>query len=190
MWDTLLFSFSAGLTSLQDFCRFDPYILTFIFIAFFSFAYSFYAIRQPEMLDYPGCTTGRRLYCGTGRAEKYAKSGLRKEQAEEYLTKLLSYMDDEKPYLDGDLTIHDLAKKPASRGIISPRYSMKNTDVTFLLLSMSTGSGKSSAASMIRSISIILLLPLPLTPVSIQNQPLTPSSRPIPAIHPVSTGTT
>ena len=44
---------------------------------------------------------------------KYAKSGLRKEQAEEYLTKLLKIMDEEKPYLDGDLTIHHLSKKQA-----------------------------------------------------------------------------
>ena len=30
-----------------------PVYPTFFFIAFFSFAYSFYAIRQPEILDYP-----------------------------------------------------------------------------------------------------------------------------------------
>jgi AraC-like DNA-binding protein len=90
---------------------FDPYILTFIFIAFFSFAYSFYAIRQPEMMDYPVAAREEDDSTAQTGAEKYAKSGLRKEQAEEYLTRLLNYMDDEKPYLDGDLTIHQLSQR-------------------------------------------------------------------------------
>ena len=44
-------------------------------------------------------------------AEKYSRSGLKDEQAEEYLTILLDYMESEKPYLDGNLTIHDLSQK-------------------------------------------------------------------------------
>ena len=101
----------GGIDIIAGLVPFDPYILTFIFIAFFSFAYSFYAIRQPEMLDYPAAHREEDDFAAQAGAEKYAKSGLRKEQAEAYLTKLLSYMDDEKPYLDGDLTIHHLAQK-------------------------------------------------------------------------------
>jgi AraC-like DNA-binding protein len=101
----------GGIDIIAGLVPFDPYILTFIFIAFFSFAYSFYAIRQPEMLDYPVAQREEDDITVQAGAEKYAKSGLRKEQAEAYLTKLLSYMDDEKPYLDGDLTIHHLAQK-------------------------------------------------------------------------------
>jgi AraC-like DNA-binding protein len=101
----------GGIGIIAGLIPFDPYILTFIFIAFFSFAYSFYAIRQPEMLDYPVVATTENDNVAQTGAEKYAKSGLRKEQAEEYLTILLNYMDDEKPYLDGDLTIHDLSQK-------------------------------------------------------------------------------
>ena len=101
----------GGIDIIAGLVPFDPYILTFIFIAFFSFAYSFYAIRQPEMLDYPVAQREEDDFAAQAGAEKYAKSGLRKEQAEAYLTKLLSYMDDEKPYLDGDLTIHHLAQK-------------------------------------------------------------------------------
>ena len=101
----------GGIDIIAGLVPFDPYILTFIFIAFFSFAYSFYAIRQPEMLDYPVAQREEDDFAVHPGAEKYAKSGLRKEQAEAYLTKLLSYMDDEKPYLDGDMTIHHLAQK-------------------------------------------------------------------------------
>lgn len=101
----------GGINIIAGLLPFDPYILTFAFIFIFSFAYSFYAIRQPEMLDYP--VSGQEESNGNGSAgvEKYARSGLRDEQAEEYLTKLLQYMDEEKPYLDGDMTINDLARK-------------------------------------------------------------------------------
>ncbi len=101
----------GGIDIIAGLLPFDPYIMTFVFITVFSFAYSFYAIRQPEMLDYPAGTPEESENVFQAGTEKYAKSGLKEEQAEEYLTKLLKYMDDEKPYLDGDLTIHDLSKK-------------------------------------------------------------------------------
>jgi AraC-like DNA-binding protein len=101
----------GGIGIIAGLIPFDPYILSFIFIALFSFAYSFYAIRQPAIMDYPVATREDNVYVAQPGAEKYAKSGLRKEQAEEYLTRLLSYMDEEKPFLDGDLTIHDLSQK-------------------------------------------------------------------------------
>ena len=101
----------GGINIIAGLFPFDPYILTFAFIFIFSFAYSFYAIRQPEMLDYPVSGHEEDNGNGTAAVEKYARSGLRDEQAEEYLTKLLQYMDEEKPYLDGDMTINDLARK-------------------------------------------------------------------------------
>ncbi len=107
----------AGIDIISGLLPFDPYVLTFIFITFFSFAYSFYAIRQPEILDYPAVNTDERYESPQATAGKYARSGLREEQAEEYLAKLLTYMDEEKPYLNSDLTIHDLSLKT---GI--PRY--------------------------------------------------------------------
>lgn len=101
----------GGINIIAGLLPFDPYVLTFALISIFSFAYSFYAIRQPEMLDYPA--SGQEEDHGNGNAgvEKYARSGLRDEQAEEYLTKLLHYMDEEKPYLDGDMTINDLSRR-------------------------------------------------------------------------------
>ncbi len=101
----------GGINIIAGLLPFDPYILTFAFISIFSFAYSFYAIKQPEMLDYPVAVQEDENENGNGGIEKYARSGLRDEQAEEYLTKLLHYMDEEKPYLDGDMTINDLSRK-------------------------------------------------------------------------------
>jgi AraC-like DNA-binding protein len=101
----------GGIDILGGLLQFDPYIMTFVFITFFSFAYSFYGIRQPEMFDNNVNSQEENGIIGNPGTEKYARSGLRDEQAEEYLTKLLQYMDEEKPYFDGDLTINDLSRK-------------------------------------------------------------------------------
>jgi len=100
----------GGIDILAGLLHFDPYVLAFVLITLFSFAYSFYAIRQPEILSFqaPAAEEDYPDHNGQG---KYARSGLREEQADEYLTRLLKYMDDEKPYLDGNLTINDLSRK-------------------------------------------------------------------------------
>jgi AraC-like DNA-binding protein len=41
--------------------------------------------------------------------EKYSKSGLKENQAAAYLNRLISYVEDNKPYLNRDLSIHDLS---------------------------------------------------------------------------------
>jgi len=106
----------GGIDIIGGLLPFDPYVLTFVLITFFSFAYSFYAIRQPEILEFPTAPedTGTVSSDTTGR---YARSGLRDDQAKEYLEVLIRYMDEEKPFLNGDLTISDLSRKT---GI--PRY--------------------------------------------------------------------
>ncbi|MBP7029156.1 MAG: helix-turn-helix transcriptional regulator [Bacteroidales bacterium] len=101
----------GGIKIFSGLLPFDPYVLIFFFIAFFSFVYSFYAIRQPEMLDYPSATPEENGNVPANGAGRYARSGLREDQAEEYLTRLLTFMDEEKPYLNGDLSIADLSRR-------------------------------------------------------------------------------
>jgi len=101
----------GGIKIIAGLLPFDPYVMTFFFITIFSFAYSFYAVRQPEILNFPTAVYEDDEIIDTSTAEKYARSGLRPEQAEEYLTTLLKIMDEEKPFLDGDLTIHELSVK-------------------------------------------------------------------------------
>lgn len=101
----------GGIKIFSGILPFDPYVLTFFLIAFFSFAFSFYAIRQPEMLDYPSVSPEEVTIIPANDTARYARSGLRDEQAEEYLTTLLKFMDEEKPYINGDLTIADLSKR-------------------------------------------------------------------------------
>lgn len=101
----------GGIKIIAGLLPFDPYVMTFFFITFFSFAYSFYAVRQPEIFDFPVPVYEADEANDSSSVEKYARSGLRPEQAEEYLTRLLQIMDEEKLFLDGDLTINDLSGK-------------------------------------------------------------------------------
>lgn len=96
----------GGLNIIGNYIPFDPYFVIFGFIALFSFVYSFYGIKQPVIF-------GEELIREDGEekkeAEKYVKSGLKTEQAKVYLQKLVNYVEEKKPYLDRDLTIHQLA---------------------------------------------------------------------------------
>ena len=98
----------GGLNMIGNIIPFDPYFVIFGFIALFSAVYSFYGIKQPVIF-------GEVFQVGKiierKETEKYSRSGLKDTQAEKYLGKLLSYMETNKPFLDGDLTIHDLSAK-------------------------------------------------------------------------------
>jgi AraC-like DNA-binding protein len=97
----------GGLNMIGDFIPFDPYFVVFGFITAFSVIYSFYGIKQPEIFgEVVREENGERK-----TQEKYLKSGLKDTQADKYLKKLIAYMETGKPYLNGDLSIHDLSGK-------------------------------------------------------------------------------
>ncbi|MCU0849581.1 MAG: AraC family transcriptional regulator [Spirochaetes bacterium] len=76
-------------------------------MVFFIFTFNFFALSQPVI--YAEEDTG----AGTDETpadRRYEKSGLKDEDAENYLKKLESYMSEEKPYMDGDLTILDVSE--------------------------------------------------------------------------------
>lgn len=98
----------GGLNMIGDFIPFDPYFIIFGFIAVFSTVYSFYGIKQPVIF---GEVFHEDNNSEKKETEKYSKSGLKDTQAEKHLKKLLSYMETNKPFLDGDLTIHGLSDK-------------------------------------------------------------------------------
>jgi AraC-like DNA-binding protein len=95
----------GGLNMVGNYIPFDPYFIIFGFIALFSFAYSFYGIKQPEIFGTVVKSNGDHRK----GPEKYIKSGLKDKQAEEYLNKLISFVEKNKPYLDPNLTIHELS---------------------------------------------------------------------------------
>jgi AraC-like DNA-binding protein len=97
----------GGLNMIGDFIPFDPYLVIFCFIALFSFIYSFYVIKQPVIY-------GKEVkldYAEKKETEKYIKSGLKDNQAQAYLERLIKFVEENKPYLDRDLSIQDLSEK-------------------------------------------------------------------------------
>lgn len=46
-----------------------------------------------------------------GEKEKYKRSGLKDEDAEAYIERLMAFMEKEKPYIDAEMTIQDLSAK-------------------------------------------------------------------------------
>jgi AraC-like DNA-binding protein len=95
----------GGLNMIGNYIPFDPYFIIFGFIALFSFAYSFYGIKQPVIFGQVVKSDGDNKK----DPERYVKSGLKDKQAEEYLEQLISFTENNKPYLDHDLTIHELS---------------------------------------------------------------------------------
>ncbi len=95
----------GGLNMIGDIIPFDPYFVVFGFISAFSFVYSFYGIRQPVIFVPEIETNGD----DKKEPEKYIRSGLKDDQAQEYLEKLISVMETDKPFLNRDLSIHDLS---------------------------------------------------------------------------------
>jgi hypothetical protein len=90
----------GGLNMIANIIPFDPYFVIFGFIALFSGVYSFYGIKQPVIF---GEVFKSDKQIEKKEAEKYSRSGLKETQAEKYLGKLLSYMETNKPFLDGGL---------------------------------------------------------------------------------------
>ncbi|MBA4322524.1 MAG: hypothetical protein C0408_06870, partial [Odoribacter sp.] len=95
----------GGLNMIGNYIPFDPYFIIFGFIALFSFVYSFYGIKQPEIFGQAVKTNGDYKK----DTEKYIKSGLKDNQADDYLSRLISFVEKNKLYLDRDLTIHELS---------------------------------------------------------------------------------
>jgi AraC-like DNA-binding protein len=94
----------GGLNLFGNYIPFDPYFVIFGFIALFSFVYSFYGIKQPVIFG------GDLIKDDKKRdSEKYTKSGLKESQATDYLQKLILYVNENKPYLERDLSINDLS---------------------------------------------------------------------------------
>jgi AraC-like DNA-binding protein len=96
----------GGLNIIGNYIPFDPYFVIFGFIALFSFTFSFYAIRQPSIFGQdlkPEPADKREI-------EKYTKSGLKEKQGDDYLTRLITYVENNKPYLDRDLNIQELSQ--------------------------------------------------------------------------------
>lgn len=96
----------GGLNMIGNYIPFDPYFVIFGFIALFSFVYSFYGIKQPVIYGEDLKSEDEE---DKNESEKYVKSGLKEDQAKEYLQRLITFVEEKKPYLDRNLSIHQLS---------------------------------------------------------------------------------
>ncbi len=91
---------------------YDPTLPSYFGLTFFAFAFSFYAYKQPGIFN-EILTESKHLRKENLPEEdadpKYEKSGLKNKDARQYLDRLMIYMEENKPYLDVDLSIHDVS---------------------------------------------------------------------------------
>jgi AraC-like DNA-binding protein len=93
---------------IQVFGRMDPFrpaIISYVGLTIFAFLISFYGIRQPVLL---GWVLDENENADTGR---YKRSGLSEPDADKYLARLETYLQDKKPYLNSELTIYNLSSE-------------------------------------------------------------------------------
>ena len=99
---------------------FKPVMLDMLSFVFIIYMLSYFGLRQSMIFNVdqsvhaPTAPEPDRKEIGDPAADtsskKYQRSGLSDELSQEYLSRLMSYMEAEAPYLKGDLTIEKLAK--------------------------------------------------------------------------------
>ena len=90
---------------------YDPTIPSYFGLTFFAFAFSFYGFKQPGIFrEILIEKKPREQSLEEGYDAKYERSGLKEKDARKFLNQLLNYMEKSKPFLDVDLTIHDVSK--------------------------------------------------------------------------------
>ena len=91
---------------------YDPTLPSHFGLTFFAFAFSFYGYKQPGIFNEILIESKhhRKENFPEGNPDpKYERSGLKNRDARQYLNQLLKYMEEKKPYLDVDLSIHDMS---------------------------------------------------------------------------------
>jgi len=84
---------------------FDPRLFVRIALTVFTFGVSYFGVKQPTLYD--NSQSSDKI----SESKKYERSGLNDKTARAYQTKLQHYMESEKPYLDPELTIKDVAER-------------------------------------------------------------------------------
>ncbi len=92
---------------------YDPLIFSYVGLTLFSFAFSIYGYKQQDIYKFYGIVDSELINHNgkNGSNNKYKRSGLREDKAEKYLNQLLKLMKEEKPYLNGELSILDLTAR-------------------------------------------------------------------------------
>ena len=105
---TLLSNYNEYLPSrIGDNIIFSTITLLVFFIGYFGLKQQVIYSVQPIKVD--DSSIANENIEDESDSSKYKKSGLKPEESDHYLNKLLKYMEDEKPYLDGKLSLKHVA---------------------------------------------------------------------------------
>jgi AraC-like DNA-binding protein len=106
---------TASLNVFDLFNAFDPLTFSFAGLTFMAFAISFYGIRQPLIFNNRNATSQdhmpEEISPEPDRSSMYEKSGLMPEDIDRIRQTIEKYFQDEKPFLNGDLTLQDVASQ-------------------------------------------------------------------------------
>ena len=112
VWGVVVLSYMVNFVSTKE-IHMDQFIYLAASILIYSIGYL--ALRQPEIFNAAVTKSGTVKIIGSEeQSEKsisYQKSGLSEEEALDYQRNLLELMDRDKPYLNNELTLRDLAHK-------------------------------------------------------------------------------
>ncbi len=97
---------------------FQPAIFPVIGLTIFAYTISFFGFNQEAVFvseSFMRLMQRKDRLKAANQEEKkahhkYERSGLKEEDANKYISQILQYMEDEKPYIDGNFTIENLSK--------------------------------------------------------------------------------
>lgn len=112
IWSIVVLSYFANILSERT-LKLDHWIYMAASILIYSIGYL--SLKQPQLFNpaIPKSKIEPEIVSKvkTGEETSYQKSGLNETDAQNYLQRLQDLMDDDKPYLNSDLTLRELAEK-------------------------------------------------------------------------------
>lgn len=100
----------GGIDILVGFMPFDVYEISFIGLTILTFLFGVFGFHQSSIFE--EVVKFKKEQAGGTESEtgrKYQRSGLKKKDVERYISRIESYMNKAKPYLDRELSIYDLS---------------------------------------------------------------------------------
>jgi len=102
---------TSGFALFQIDLPFDPIIFTYVGLAFFSFAFSFYGYKQAGIYHIPISSYLRTQKPEEEKGKAYSKSGLTPAELNSLLQKIVKEMELSKIYLDPELSLDKVSQK-------------------------------------------------------------------------------
>ncbi|MEX0981825.1 MAG: AraC family transcriptional regulator [Bacteroidales bacterium] len=102
--------FVVGLMDiLLNFMPFDPFQISFLGLTVFAFLFGYYGVKQPWIFEEIAGAKVPPLIVVKTKNKKYSRSGLKSRDVEMIRKAILEHMENNKPYLNRELSISDLA---------------------------------------------------------------------------------